>query len=189
MQTTFEDGQQLAVTAAQAMEGAFTDFFFDAFQKRLKDLGDYVNGFLQAIQRAISQTLAQRFTSSFLSFVFDVPKHHTGGVIGATKFHVGGEITRQVPRFHLGGLLGDERLIIGQTGEGVISRRGMAALDKINNGQLGGTVLQVNVPVNVDGGSTGKIDQSQADALGRGLKAKVTEWLIEQKRPGGILNN
>ena len=32
----------------------------------------------------------------------------------------------------------DERRIIGQTGEGMVSRKGMAALDRINSGDLGG---------------------------------------------------
>lgn len=64
--------------------------------------------------------------------------------ISATKFHSGGMI-----RAH-DGLAVDEVPIIAQTGEGVLSRRGMAAiggeraLNSLNNGQGGGAV-NVNV--------------------------------------------
>jgi hypothetical protein len=46
------------------------------------------------------------------------------------SFHSGGYI----PRFHLGGVNSDERIGILQTGEGILSRRGVAALGSLNSG-------------------------------------------------------
>ena len=57
---------------------------------------------------------------------------HQGGLI----MHQGGVI----PRYHSGGgpLSSDERLIIGQIGEGVVSRKGVKALEAINEGKVSG---------------------------------------------------
>ena len=59
------------------------------------------------------------------------PTAHSGGLI---KYHNGGTIG--LKRMHIGGLMPDERLIVGQTGEGVVSRSGMKTLEQINNGSL-----------------------------------------------------
>ena len=73
-------------------------------------------------------------------------KMHHGGMIDVfpsllPRFHTGGEVvqsflTPSPPRFHTGGLAPDERLIVAQTGEGVLSRRGMEALGAFNQGQI-----------------------------------------------------
>jgi TP901 family phage tail tape measure protein len=56
---------------------------------------------------------------------------HSGGLI---KYHNGGTIG--LKRLHIGGLMPDERVIVGQTGEGVVSRSGMKTLEQINNGSM-----------------------------------------------------
>ena len=63
---------------------------------------------------------------------------HEGGGVGSA-----GQPTRQlafagVPRLHSGGLAPDERPAILQTEEGVLSRKGMKNLDKLNLGKAGG---------------------------------------------------
>lgn len=63
---------------------------------------------------------------------------HTGGGIDWTG----------VRRFHSGGLMQDEVPIVAQTGEGILSRRGMAALSALNNGGgagMGGATVYVTV--------------------------------------------
>lgn len=56
---------------------------------------------------------------------------HRGGLV----MHKGG----YVPRFHMGGLSSDEVPAILQRGEGVLSRKGIAALDALNSGRnMGG---------------------------------------------------
>ena len=44
---------------AKAMEGAFSDFFFDAMTGKLKTLKDYVGSFLNSMARAVSETLSR----------------------------------------------------------------------------------------------------------------------------------
>ena len=79
------------------------------------------------------------------------PDFHRGGPV---RYHSGGG----VPRFHSGGgfnsgLQPDERPAILQTGEFVISRKGVAALASINKGEAG-NMTNVNlggVTLNVSG--------------------------------------
>ena len=70
------------------------------------------------------------------------------GTIAATKFHSGGVIADSAK------LSSDEVPIIAQTGEGVLSRRGMSALggagalNRLNNGQGvsgGGAVINIYI--------------------------------------------
>ena len=58
--TTFEDGQQLAVDAAGGMQGAFESLLFDAQRGKLQELGDYWDMFLQTVQRSFAQILSQQ---------------------------------------------------------------------------------------------------------------------------------
>jgi hypothetical protein len=68
---------------------------------------------------------------------------YMGGLVTA---HAGGVI----PSFHKGGLNYDERVIKAQTGEGVLSRRGMQALDRLNDGDSGkgGANVEFNITNN-----------------------------------------
>jgi hypothetical protein len=61
-------------------------------------------------------------------------------------------ISNNVDRFHTGGPIGhDERHIIGQVGEGIVSRKGMDNLEKINgDGLVGGTTININGVVTTD---------------------------------------
>jgi hypothetical protein len=72
---------------------------------------------------------------------------HSGGYI----LHSGGFI----PRFHSGGLNSDEVPAILQKGEYVVSRRGVATLDKINSGIVGGAP-KVSLVVNNNTGQSVK---------------------------------
>jgi len=56
--------------------------------------------------------------------------------------------------FHTGGFLGlknDEGFFVGQTGEGVLSRRGMTALDQLNQGQAPGGSGPIYITVEIGG--------------------------------------
>ena len=83
-------------------------------------------------------------------YLVNVPKSHSGGLI----MHAGG----YVPRFHVGGLSSDEVPAILQKVEYVVSRKGIAALDKINSGQGGGNL---NVVVQVKNESSQPVAASQ----------------------------
>jgi len=143
IKTNFQAGVELAKQTAQAMEQAFSDFFFDAMMGKLKNFSDYIQSFLQAIARAIAQMMAQRSAAGIASAIGGIDWGSGSGGSGEVSFHQGG----YVPRFHVGGLSSDERPAILQTGEYVVSRKGVAALDKINRGDSGGGL---NLVVNVD---------------------------------------
>jgi hypothetical protein len=60
-------------------------------------------------------------------------------------FHTGGVVLPfKIPRAHAG-LAVDERMIIAQTGEGILSRRGMAALSRLNSGQADGGGINISI--------------------------------------------
>lgn len=162
--STFQKAVKLAQAAAQAMEQAFSDFFFDAMTGKLKSLSDYVMNFLLAIARAVANFMAQSMVTNLLSSFGMGATAPTGGGGGGGGYatvpalHSGGYIMHSggyVPRFHIGGLNSDEVPAILQKGEYVVSRKGVAALDKINNGDGGGGIKftmnvdnQTGTPIN-----------------------------------------
>lgn len=92
---------------------------------------------------------------------------HSGGYI----LHSGGFI----PRFHSGGLNSDEVPAILQKGEYVVSRRGVAALDKINSGSVGGSP-KVSLVVNNNTGQSVKPRHSVSQGANP-QELIVTLWL------------
>ncbi|MCK9420207.1 MAG: hypothetical protein M0R70_12595 [Nitrospirae bacterium] len=159
--TSFQEGVKLAQDAAQAMEQAFSDFFFDVFTGKLKHLSDYLKSFFEAVARAMANMMAQKTSVAIASGIANAwgsgsSSTMTNGSTGAGDLaavgHKGGYIMHAgglVPRFHIGGLASDERPIIAQTGEGILSRKGMAAFDLMNQGgDIGGK--GVSVVVNVE---------------------------------------
>lgn len=142
MVDAFKRGQEairaqksLFVQTMQDVAGAMTDTLannFTSFRGFMEDFGQEVLsiGKKIAAQFIITQTLG-RFIPGF-------------NVLGS-KFHSGG-----VVRAH-SGLAVDEVPIIAQTGEGVLSRRGMSSLgrgnfDRLNRGEnIGGRGVVINI--------------------------------------------
>ena len=135
--STFQQAAKLAQAAAQSMGQAFSDLFFDLMTGQLKHLSDYFKSFLQSIARAVANRMSENLVADLIGS--SVAHHHSSGLV----MHAGG----YVPRFHVGGLSSDEVPAILQKGEYVVSRKGVAALDRINNGQPGGAV---NFVMNVE---------------------------------------
>ena len=106
---------------------------------------------------------AQSHSSSFIAKIISfftgpsqtasAPKRHEGGYI--TKYHAGGlveaveRLNALIPRFHWGGLAHDEVPAILQTGEYVVSRKGVEFLDRINRGEWPFAQPQISVQVNI----------------------------------------
>ncbi|WP_298434591.1 hypothetical protein [Geobacter sp.] len=157
---TFTLGADMARETAQAMNQAFSDFFFDMMQGKFKNLGEVFVRFLSAIQRSIANVLAQlateglikKFGSFFmnlfngsgdLEFIDAGPQTkvaHQGGLI----LHAGG----LVPRLHFGGLASDEVPAILQTRERVLSREQNALFEKFVN--KADNPAGVNVSINLE---------------------------------------
>ncbi|HOS77042.1 MAG TPA: hypothetical protein PLL15_03300 [Syntrophales bacterium] len=154
-------GQQMydvATSTAQAMQQAFSDFFFDTFQGKLKSLGDYVNSFLTSVQRAVANALSQQMSAGIGGLINagvgalfgggKVEGYHNGGVVGETA----PTFYRVVPsaafagarRMHDGWLGADEVPAILQKGEWVLSRRDVAAMKAAATGD-GAPNVAVNI--------------------------------------------
>lgn len=79
-------------------------------------------------------------TSSWNAYMKSAGFFHSGGGVGFSG----------AKRFHSGGLMQGEVPIVAQEGEGILSRRGMAALSRLNGGgSVGGA--SVNITINAQG--------------------------------------
>ena len=155
----FDQMKEIGRDTAQAMQRAFSDFFFDVMTGKLRDLESVFKNFLNSILRSISDMMAEQVTKGLSGFIGSAISSLFGGGgtvhginlyenFGAGAYaHSGGLVTSAgiIPKFHFGGLAYDEVPAILQRGEYVVSRRGVEALDRINRGQAG-----VNVVVNVE---------------------------------------
>jgi len=183
-------GQQMydiSQTTATAMRDAFSDIFFDAFQGKLKSVGDYITSFVNSVNRAIANYLANMAAAGLIGavrgyFPGGTPMNngtapiHTGADMGggattAFGMHSGGIAGGQAtfyrmvpnlafagaPRFH-GGFAPDEYPAVLQRGEGVFTSGQMKALGLMaNNSSL------PNVIVNIDNQGDGKMEAKTTD--------------------------
>jgi hypothetical protein len=124
-----------AQQAAQAMTSALGDGFFNVILGRFDELQDVAADFGDQILKILSQAVAKFALVNTIgkSFPWLAEFFHSGGVV----------------RAHSGTLAYGEVPIIGQAGEGIVSKRGMAALGagnlmRLNRGEQlgGGTTLQ-----------------------------------------------
>jgi len=151
----FNAMQELARQTAQNMQSAFAELFFKAFTGQLRSIQQVFADFGRMMLQMIAQILAKLLVIKLLTAIAG-PGGQIFGVSLGKLFHEGG----MVNRYHRGGfirahsgLAPDEVPIIAQTGEGVLSRRGMRAiggsdnLRRLNKGDPmdGGGGLTVNV--------------------------------------------
>ena len=104
---------------------------------------------MQAIQ--VAQAIMNTYTAASNAMA-SAGNPYLGAVLAALAIAQGMAQVAQIKaqKFHSGGLVtgrGDEVPAILQTGEGVISRRGMRALDNINGGNIQSAPPAVNVTV------------------------------------------
>jgi len=151
-----DTGKQMynqAKETAQSMQSAFSDFFFDAMDLKLKSLADYVRSFLTGVQKAIAQTLGQQVTGAAISGIGDLASlitwagpgsgFHTGGRVGGPasfyRLVPAAALTDLLPRRHGGGLAPDERLVINRVGERYVTEEQNSWLTGIAKGMARGT--------------------------------------------------
>lgn len=142
--TYFQDIQNIGATAAQSLNSAFNDFFFDAITGQMKSLGDYLKSFWQGVARAISQMFANMFANKIISSLFgnflggggSLPGGISFGVTNGLKFKAtGGPVNYGQP--YIVGERGPE-LFVPQSAGSIVPNRA------ISTGNTG-----VNVVVNV----------------------------------------
>jgi hypothetical protein len=136
----FQWGDYLKNQAQQvvkAMSNSLGDFFYNTFKGQLNSAQEAFANFGNIILQTISQIIAQIMVVTMLKKMG----------LGFLIMHQGG-----VVKAHSGYLANDEVPIVAQSGEGVLSRRGMRALGndnfaRLNRGQgIGGSQI-VNQPV------------------------------------------
>jgi len=149
----FNAMEEFAKQSARNMQNAFSDFFFKAFTGELRSIKDVFADFGRAVLQMIANILAKLL----LIKMFTAMAGAGGTIFGvpvASLFHQGGTIQRRNRAFIRAhsGLAPDEVPIIAQTGEGVLSRRGMRAvggsdnLRALNNGEsIQGEGITINV--------------------------------------------
>ena len=149
----FNAMEEFAKQSARNMQNAFSQFFFKAFTGELKTVREIFVDFGRAILQMISNILAKLLLIKMITAAAG-PSGKIFGVAVNTLFHEGGTVQKRQRRFiraH-GGLSPDEVPIIAQTGEGVLSRRGMQTLGgsdnlrALNRGEdtRGGVTINVN---------------------------------------------
>lgn len=119
--------QALTEGTASAMENSFSNLFFDAFTNDLKGVWDYVDAFAKDILRMFAQIIAKMLVMKMMPAAFGMVMH-SGGIVNPNR-------PKKIMRFQHGGVVP----ALLETGEGVVNRRGMAAigargLDRINRG-------------------------------------------------------
>lgn len=182
--TVFRHGVNIAIQTARAMQDAFSSFFFDAMQGKLKSLTDYINSFLASVQKALADLLGQQLVRSLGNFLFPSIAGTTMAGNFLTMAHEGGYI----PRYHFGGsvLKSDEVLAILQKGEYVVSRAGVAALDAINQGKITKAELDNKKEIQNYYYINAVDSKSFADMVMQNPSA-IVSILHEDKRRGNIL--
>jgi hypothetical protein len=170
-QSAFGMGAQMAQRTAQFMEQNFRQFFFDIMDNKIKSMKDLFSSFGNFAKQIISQVMAQLATMLALKAITGgfgglggllSGGGGLGGLFSGLGFNAGGTVPRL---FAAGGpVLGsgnqDTVRALVTPGEGVLSRRGMSALDRLNAGDasIGGAA---SVTVNIQ--NSGRTDQPQVN--------------------------
>ena len=171
----------MARRTAQMMEQSFRQFFFDFFEGRIQSLKDVLRSFGNFVKQLMAQIMAQIATMMVLkgasTFFGGGP---LGGLVGPA-----GDVGGFQLRNH-GGLIEPRRFAFGVVvpwtnadsvpamltpGEGVLNRRGMTNLDRLNftNGLEAGPT---NLTVNIHG--SGRTDQPQVN-FRRQMKGMIVD--------------
>jgi len=148
---SFDAIKSIGEGIARSLGSSFKHFFSDAFRGQIDDAKDYFAEFGNMMLDVLAEVLAKILLIKTIGAVFPgmIPFFHQGGMV----YHSGGLIR---PIYAHQGFLPDEVPIIAQSGEGVVSRRGMSALGvnnlrKLNRGESVGEGSQIfNVYINAN---------------------------------------
>ncbi len=147
----FDAIKSIGEGTARSLGSSFKHFFGDVFRGQLDDARDYFAEFGNMMLDILAEVLAKIILIRTIGAIFPgmIPFFHQGGVV----YHKGGLVQ---PIYAHSGLSPDEVPIIAQSGEGVLSRRGMSALGtnnlkRLNRGESLGDSNQIfNVYINAN---------------------------------------
>lgn len=142
----FDAIQSMGEGVARSLGSVFKHFFSDVFKGQMDDAKDYFAELGNMMLEVLAEVLAKMILVKTIGSIFPgmIPFFHQGGMI----YHSGGQI---LPIRAHSGLAPDEVPIIAETGEGVLSRRGMRALGgpdnlkSLNEGKPAKAGITINV--------------------------------------------
>ena len=142
----FDAIQSMAEGTARSLGAVFKHFFSDAFKGQIDDVRDYFAELGNMMLEVLAEVFAKMILVKTIGSIFPgmIPFFHQGGMV----YHSGGEV---LPIRAHAGLAIDEVPIVAQTGEGVLSRRGMRALGgsenlkSLNEGKSAKGSITINV--------------------------------------------
>lgn len=153
IKTKFNAVQEFVKGTARNMESAFSELFFRVFTNDLKDIKEVFADFGKMMLRTIAEIIAKLIVMRMFMALAG-PSGSIFGVPLGNIFHAGGMIQNRRLQFVKAhsGLSPDEVPIIAQTGEGVLSRRGVNTLGgpenlrALNRGEgIGGNSVTINI--------------------------------------------
>ena len=176
---------------ASSMKSAFSDFF-DVTSDNFMKFGKLAISVLTGIQKKMADMLSDELTKYIMkgiSGLLVTDTSYTASISPAagSNAHQGGLIMHSgglIPKFHSGGLSSDERQAVLQTGEYVVSRRGVQALDRINSGNTGNNI---SVLVNVENKSSQEVDAKAGEVRFDG-KQYITNIILEDAYKNGPIS-
>jgi hypothetical protein len=208
--------QALARSSAQSnLAQAFLDIETGA-QRADQAVGSFVANYARSMLELLNKRIAEKLVGAAFKALEAFAQQNQGGggfygvlaqIAGAlvTTKHSGGLIDGAVTAgrtvapwvfsaaqvLHSGGIAGlapDEQPAILRKGEEVLTEDNPR---HVRNFRGGGAALfgDFNVAISLGGGNAGAGDQAQAQSLARGLKAAVQQYLLDEMRPGGLLQN
>jgi hypothetical protein len=189
--------KSLGKGTVEELKNAFSTMFFDFLTGQFKSFKEYFKGFLEFLLKGISEILAKMLILQAFKLIGSLFMGGGGGDIvsgapdlgtipqtahsGGYIMHKGGYVSN-LHRYHGGGhLKRDERPAILQSGEYVVSRRGVAALDKINSGEAGGAP---NIAINIENKSSQPVNAKQGN-MRRDVKGWVIDIMLEDLNSHG----
>ncbi len=144
--------QAMGEGVARTLGSSFKNLFGEALHGQLRTAKDYVAEFGNAMLDVLSEVLAKMILINTIGAMFPgmIPFFHEGGMV----YHKGGMIQ---PILAHSGLAPDEIPIIAQSGEAVLSRRGVAnaggpaAIRRLNSGQspTGGVMINIQPAITI----------------------------------------
>jgi hypothetical protein len=147
-------GNKVAKELSSSMTNTFKQSFFHIMKGEFDKLEDVFQGFMDSILIAIADIMARMAAMQAINSISGMFGYTYNGGSGAfVKKHLGGPIY-----MHSGG----EVPIIGQTGEYMVSRRGVQsmgvdALDRINRGEGAGTNVTISPTIVIQAWDTSDI--------------------------------
>lgn len=215
--TTTELQRTLRGAAQSGLAQLFTDIVTGA-EDADKAIGNFARSFLRTMLDLLNKRLAEQLVNSALDALkglarqessggsgwigaiakFFVDSYHSGGIVGqafSAARAVAPWVFHGAQVLHSGGIAGlmsDEQPAILRKGEEVLTQddpRHVRNLGAGNGGRGGPVIGNLSISVSTDGTGSGAGDAAMARELSSGLRALVQQYIVDQMRPGGVLQN